>query len=180
MDTLIQIALIVLPAGAVLITTILFLRRQADIFRQFTERDLRNFQLELKKERQSYFLPHRAEAYQRVVLLMERITPNSLIMRVHNPAMPAKVIQSQLLDNIRNEFEHNIAQQLFISPKGWEMVKNSKEETIRIINLAGDQMDATAMSLDLCAKIMEIVAEIGETPTEITAKFLNRELQELF
>ena len=173
MEILAQIALIVLPAGAVLFTVVLFLRKQS-------EKDLRNMQIELKKERQSFFLPNRVEAYQRAVLLMERISPNSLVMRLHNPGFPAKVMQAELLKAIREEYDHNVAQQIFISPKAWEMVRNSKEETIKIINIAGGQMSDVSMALDLSAKIFEITAEVGKLPTEITIEFLKRELQELF
>ena len=173
MEILAQIALIVLPAGAVLFTVVLFLRKQS-------EKDLRNMQIELKKERQSFFLPNRVEAYQRAVLLMERISPNSLVMRLHNPGLPAKMMQSELLKAIREEYDHNVAQQIFISPKAWEMVRNSKEETIKIINIAGGQMSDVSLALDLSAKIFEITAEVGQLPTEITIEFLKRELQELF
>ena len=173
MEILAQIALIVLPAGAVLFTVVLFLRKQS-------EKDLRNMQIELKKERQSFFLPNRVEAYQRAVLLMERISPNSLVMRLHNPGFPAKMMQAELLKAIREEYDHNVAQQIFISPKAWEMVRNSKEETIKIINIAGGQMSDVSMALDLSAKIFEITAEVGQLPTEITIEFLKREMQELF
>jgi hypothetical protein len=173
MEILAQIALIVLPAGAVLFTVVLFLRKQS-------EKELRNMQIELKKERQSFFLPNRVEAYQRAVLLMARISPNSLVMRLHNPGLPAKMMQAELLKAIREEYDHNVAQQIFISPKAWEMVRNSKEETIKIINIAGGQMSDISMALDLSAKIVEITAEVGQLPTEITTEFLKRELQELF
>lgn len=173
MEILAQIALIVLPAGAVLFTVVLFLRKQS-------EKDLRNMQIELKKERQSFFLPNRVEAYQRAVLLMERISPNSLVMRLHNPGLPAKMMQAELLKAIREEYDHNVAQQIFISPKAWEMVRNSKEETIKIINIAGGQMLDVSMALDLSAKIFEVTAEVGQLPTEITIEFLKGELQELF
>jgi hypothetical protein len=173
MEILAQIALIVLPAGAVLFTVVLFLRKQS-------EKDLRSMQIELKKERQSFFLPNRVEAYQRAVLLMERISPNSLVMRLHNPGLPAKMMQAELLKAIREEYDHNVAQQIFISPKAWEMVRNSKEETIKIINIAGGQMSDVSMALDLSAKIFEVTAEVGQLPTEITIEFLKRELQELF
>ncbi len=172
-DALFQIALILLPAGAVLYTTVYLLRREND-------KEVRNMQIELKKQRQEFFLPNRVEAYQRAVLLMERIHPNSLVMRLHNPGLPAKAMQAELLKAIRDEYDHNVAQQLFISPQSWEMVKNSKEETIKIINIAGNQMQATSMGTDLAGKIFELVAEIGELPTEITVKVLKEELQRLF
>lgn len=173
METLFQIALIILPAGAVFATVYLFLKKQS-------EREIRHLQIELKKERQQYFLPNRVDAYQRAVLLMERISPNSLVMRLHNPGLPARMMQADLLKAIREEYDHNVAQQIFISPQAWEMVRNSKEETIKIINIAGGQMTATSMALDLSAKIFEITAEVGKLPTEITIEYLKKELQELF
>jgi hypothetical protein len=173
MDILLQIALILVPSGAVLLTTIFFLRREAS-------KDLVNMKAELKKQRQEYFLPSRVEAYQRAVLLMERIHPNSLVMRLHNPGLPAKALQAEFLKAIREEYDHNVAQQLFVSPQGWKMIKNSKEETVKIINIAGNQMLANSTGLDLSAKIFEIVAEVGQLPTEITVEYLKTEFQEMF
>ena len=173
MDIVLQLALIIFPAGAVLLTTIFFLRKEA-------AKDVQDMRAELKKQRQEYFLPSRVEAYQRAVLLMERIHPNSLVMRLHNPGLPAKALQADFLKAIREEYDHNVAQQLFISLQGWQMVKNSKEETIKIINIAGNQMLASSTGMDLSAKIFEIVAEVGQLPTEITVEYLKKELQELF
>jgi hypothetical protein len=173
MDIVLQLALIIFPAGAVLLTTIFFLRKEA-------AKDVQDMRAELKKQRQEYFLPSRVEAYQRAILLMERIHPNSLVMRLHNPGLPAKALQADFLKAIREEYDHNVAQQLFISLQGWQMVKNSKEETIKIINIAGNQMLATSTGMDLSAKIFEIVAEVGQLPTEITVEYLKKELQELF
>jgi hypothetical protein len=101
-------------------------------------------------------------------------------MRLHNPGMPAKALQADFLKAIREEYDHNVAQQLFISPQAWQMVKNSKEETIKIINIAGNQMQATSTGMELSAKIFELVAEIGQLPSEITVELLKKELQELF
>ena len=182
MDIILQLAITIIPAAAIFLTVLLFLKKQ-------NEREIRNsqsdslsgkLQADLKKERQKFFLPSRLEAYQRAVLLMERISPNSLVMRLHNPGLPAKALQADLLKAIREEYDHNVAQQLFISPAAWEMIRNSKDETTKIINLAGKQMHATAMGLDLSSKIFEICAEIGQLPTEITIDYLKKELQELF
>lgn len=172
-DLILHIALVVLPAGAVLLMAYFFLKKQAD-------KEVRHLQIEMKKERQTYFLPMRVDAYQRAVLLMERIHPGNLIMRLHNPGHPAKRMQSDLLQAIREEYDHNVSQQLFISPQAWEMVRNSKEETVKIINIAGNQMDAASTGTDLAGKIFEIIAEVGKLPTEITVDYLKRELQELF
>ncbi|MFT6500780.1 MAG: hypothetical protein ACJASQ_000890 [Crocinitomicaceae bacterium] len=170
---LFQIALIVVPAGAVLMTAIYFLRRES-------EKEIRSVQLELKKERQKFFLPNRVDAYQRAILLMERIHPNSLVMRHNNPGLPAAGLQVKLLESIREEYEHNLAQQMYISNPTWDMVKKSKDETMKIVNLAGQTMGPTSNGMDLMTKIFEIVGEVGVLPTEIAVDALKKELQGLF
>jgi hypothetical protein len=131
-------------------------------------------------ENQKFFLPHRVDAYQRIILFMERISPNSLVMRHFDAQQTAKSLQADLLGIIRNEFEHNIAQQIFISPQGWKMVKDSKEEIIKIINLASSQIEENGSALDLSSKIFEISATLEKLPTEITNEYLINELQKLF
>jgi hypothetical protein len=173
MKLFIFLGILLVTSAALVYVVYMFLKKQG-------EKDLIYVQAELKKQRQEYFLPTRLEAYQRAILLMERIHPNSLVMRLHNPALPARALQMEFIKSIREEFDHNVAQQLFISPQGWQMVKNSKEETIKIINIAGNQMLATSNGMDLSAKIFELVTEIGQLPTEITVEYLKTELQELF
>lgn len=168
-----QIALIVIPAGAVLMTAIYFLRRE-------TEKELRSMKMEIKKNRDEFFLPHRVEAYQRAILLMERIHPNSLVMRHHNPGLPAMAMQAKLMESIREEYEHNIAQQMFISKEAWDVVKKAKDETVKILNLAGNQMEPTSTAMDLASKVFELVGEIGTLPSEIAVDLLKQEVQGLF
>lgn len=173
MEIVLHLALIIIPAGAVIFTVWLFLKKQQ-------EKEVKHLQIELKKERQKFFLPNRVEAYQRSVLLMERISPLSIVMRLHNPGLPAKALQADLLKAIREEYDHNVAQQIFVSPQAWQMVRTTKEETVKIINLAGNQMGPAASGMEISAKIFEICAEIGTLPTDITIDYLKKELQELF
>jgi hypothetical protein len=173
MQVLLTVLVVLISSGGVILTAYYLLKRE-------TDREKLNLQIELKKSRQEYFLPNRVEAYQRSILYLERIHPNSLIMRVHNPGLPAKAMQAELLKTIREEYDHNVAQQLFVSPQGWKMLRDSKDETIKIINIAGNQMGDTSLSTDLATKIFELIGEIGQLPTEITVEYLKRELQELF
>jgi len=173
LQTILPIFLIAIPAGAVLAMAYFFLKKS-------NEKEIKSLQFQLKRDRQQHFLPMRVDAYQRAVLLMERIHPGNIVMRLHNPALPARMLQADILKAIREEYDHNVSQQLFISPQGWEMVRNSKEETIKIINIAGNQMQPTSTGTDLASKIFELVAEIGKLPTEITCEYLKKELQELF
>jgi hypothetical protein len=110
---------------------------------------------------------------------MERIHPNSLIMRTHNPSLNAKLFQVELVKSVRNEFEHNVTQQIFINPSTWGIMKSSKEEVIKLIHMAGSQMDEKATSIQLSGKIMEIVVQLDQFPTEIAVDALKKEFQEL-
>jgi hypothetical protein len=133
-----------------------------------------------KTEISKIIMPSRIDAYQRLVLFMERISPNSMVMRKFTNHKSAQQLQQDLLSTIRSEFEHNIAQQVFVSPQGWKMVKDSKEQIIQIINLAADKAGENATTIELSAKIFELSAEFEKLPTEITSEFLVAELQQLF
>ncbi len=170
---LISQALLILPSIAFMFVVILILKKQTSIAEMSNS-------ISLKKERQQHFLPLRVDSYQRMILFMERISPNSLIMRTFNNEKPAKIFQTELLETIRQEYEHNVAQQLFISPKSWKLIRESKEEIVKIINLAASQVDENATSLDFSSKIFEITSQLKNIPTEITNEILINELQSLF
>lgn len=123
-----------------------------------------------------HFFPMQVDAYQRMVLLLERIAPNNIIMRLNNPGLPARAFQQKLLENIRNEFEHNLAQQIFISPEAWMLVKNSKEEVVKIVNMAATKMTDTALAGDLSRAVFEITAQLERQPTDRAIEYLKAEL----
>jgi hypothetical protein len=173
MEYLIYIIVALIPASAVLLVVYIVLKKQG-------EKEIASLSMQIKRERKQFFLEPRVDACQRIVLLLERINPHSLVMRLHKTNQTAVLFQTELLNNIRSEFDHNVTQQIFISTPSWEMVKKSKEETIKIINIAAQQMDNDSSSSDLSAKIFEIISEIEELPTEITIKQLKGELQQLF
>jgi len=173
MELFILLGIFVVTSAALVYVVYLFLKKQG-------EKELIYLQGELKKQRQEYFLPTRLEAYQRAILLMERIHPNSLVMRLHNPGLPARALQMEFIKSIREEYDHNVAQQLFISPEGWQMIKNSKEDIIKLINASGEQMSPTSTGLDLSSKIFEMLAQLKQLPSEVTVEFLKKEFQQLF
>tara|TARA_B100000575_G_scaffold72412_1_gene56296 strand:+ start:1451 stop:1972 length:522 start_codon:yes stop_codon:yes gene_type:complete len=159
--------------GALVLIVFRFLKKQ-------TDKEVIKLRSELHKQRQEFFLPSRLDAYQRSVLLLERIHPNSLIMRAHNPKLNATLFQAELVKTVRSEFEHNLAQQIFITAGTWEIIRNSKDEVIKLIHMAGSQMNEKSTSTDLSEKIFEIIAQLEEFPTSIAVKIVKKEFQELF
>ncbi|MEY3084633.1 MAG: hypothetical protein RL037_813 [Bacteroidota bacterium] len=170
MDQLIIVVLIIALLSIVWIVQSFLKKAEA--------REIKYLQIELKKQRQEYFLPSRFEAYQRAILFLERIHPNSLVLRLNKPGLPARVFQTEILKSIRDEYDHNVVQQLFISSTAWDMMKKSREDVVRIINLAGDQMTDSSTSLDLSMKIFEVLAQLEHLTIDVSIDFIKKEFQE--
>lgn len=113
------------------------------------------------------YVPNRIQAYERAVLYLERIDPNNLIARVHRPGMSAKMLHGELLKSIREEYNHNMVQQIYISQSGWKQLKQAKEESAKIFNMAMQSMPEGASALELSTSIFEIVSKLEKLPSEI-------------
>lgn len=141
-------------------------------------------QLRLKAENvlnnQKFITPIRLQAYERMVLLMERISPQSLIMRTQRQNITNQELQSVLLKTIRSEFEHNMAHQLYISDKAWEMVRMAKEDCIKFINQTALQTKPEDNSLQLCKLILENTMDRDLDPTTKAINYLKEEIRTLF
>ena len=85
-----------------------------------------------------------------------------------------------LLDEIRNEYNHNVSQQVYMSEQVWGMVKNSKEDLTVMINEAASQMKDDSKSIDLSKKIFELVMEKKVDPIGHALSELKREIQQIF
>jgi hypothetical protein len=131
-------------------------------------------------EEQKIILPLRLQAYERIVLYLERITPNNLIMRLNRPEMNAIQLQSILVKTIREEFEYNLSQQLYISSKAWELVKNAKEETIILINQAYSKLPETAPAADLVRMLFEQFLGKDKLSVDHAIDEVKKEIQKSF
>lgn len=161
----------ILPAVIVFITSWLILKaffRQENIKRQ----------LQHMEEKHRVTLPLRLQAYERIVLFLERISPGNLVMRVHKPNISLKHFQQQLIQNIRDEWDHNLSQQLYISHEAWEKVKGAKEEMLRQINTSAAKLQQDATSTDLSKKILEL--SIEKSATRKALDFVKNEASKLF
>ncbi len=134
--------------------------------------------MELRTGNQRLVTPIRLQAYERMTLLLERISPESLIMRLQHPAMTAKQLQSDMLSAIRSEFDHNLSQQIYISTNAWEVIKNTRENIVKIINTAGDRLKPEASALDFSRVIFEMLMTFEKKPTSVALDFLKSEVKQ--
>ena len=130
-------------------------------------------------EKQKHLFPLKLQAYERIVLFMERIEPSSLVMRTKTNEMTSAQLHGALLHNIREEYEHNVAQQIYISENAWNLVKQAKEETIRIVNMAANSMEATATANELTRDIFEKMMVLPQSPSQIALDYVKQEIKEI-
>lgn len=133
----------------------------------------------LIQQKQAFLLPLKAEAFQRVILYLERIHPSALSFRLIQPNMNALLLQSLMLKSVREEFDHNVAQQMYLSAESWSKIKNAKEETVQLINVAASQMKPDSTANDFATALVSITAEINPLPSEIALEYLKKEWRNL-
>ena len=150
------------------------------VIKSFLENDNKKRILEIKLANQKTITPLRLQAYERVVLFLERINPNSLILRISRTDFNAFQLQSNLIKTIREEFEHNLSQQLYISPQAWEMVKKSKEDIIKSINTAAANVNDDANANELAKKIIEMNVKNNKTIISPALEFIKKEVSQIY
>ena len=120
--------------------------------------------------------PIKLQAYERIVLFLERISLESLLVRVSTSGMNAGQLQSALLSAIRSEFEHNLSQQIYMSPQAWEVVKNARSNIIKLINSESEKINPEAQGIELSKQLLSKVMELEKEPTRVAIDFLKSEV----
>lgn len=168
MDQFFEILKLILPAGIVFLTTYYLVKN-------FLDQDKGKKVMDLKLANQAVLTPLRLQAYERMVLFLERINPSSMVMKT-NKAVSAPILQAELLKTIRNEFEHNLSQQIYMSNKAWEAVIQAKEETIKIINVSASKVGPNANGMELAQIIVTISSQLTELPAKAAVEFIKKEI----
>ena len=103
--------------------------------------ELRNGKkMELKVQALKIIMPLKVQAYERFLLYLERVQLPQLVKRVYMPGMEKGTFHLQMIQNVREEFEHNLAQQLYVANSTWTAVVNAKEELVNQINETFEQL----------------------------------------
>jgi len=173
MEQFLEILKYILPALVVLATAYLLIER-------FLENDRNRADMAFKRESQGLTTPVRLQAYERLVLFLERISPANLVTRTHKSGMSAKLLQAELLKAIRTEYEHNLSQQIYVSPGAWELIKNAKEETIKLVNTAAINVSDEASGVDLGSLMLEVTMKMDKFPTNVALDYLKQEARQIF
>jgi hypothetical protein len=173
MDALIEFGKIIIPAALVLYAIFLTVR-------SFLTKEIELKKLEVRTRSIETILPARLQAYERMTLFLERIAPQNLLIRLNNPGFSARDFQKILLDEIRNEYNHNVSQQVYMSEEVWNQIRNAKEDLIIVINDSASQLPPEANSIDLSKKIFEAVMNKNVDLITHALSELRKEIQQTF
>ncbi len=173
MNIILQISQIVLPALAVLLVSYFLVKK-------FLDHQTEQQRLDLKLKMQESVTPIRLQAYERLILLLERMQPAGILMRSNRPGMSAMELQAAMLQQIRDEFEHNLSQQLYISLQAWEKVRNAREEMISMINTAATKVQPDVPAAEFAQQWLAQSLETDKLPIQDALDFLKNEVRQSF
>lgn len=172
-SAIIEFIKILLPAAAVLYAMYLTVK-------SFLNKEIAERMADLKVKGVETTLPIRLQAYERLSLLLERITPNNLILRLNDSNYSAKEFQQVLTMSVREEYNHNLSQQIYVGDQVWQMTKQAVEDVIATVNQAADALHPEARSLDLAKKALEVQAQKEVNPIEQALYEVKKEVRGLF
>ncbi|MCG2419569.1 hypothetical protein K8089_11090 [Aequorivita sp. F47161] len=132
----------------------------------------------IQKEAQKQVLPLRLQAYERITLFLERVDPKKLLIRVKPFSDSKDDYEKLLVKNIEQEYDHNLTQQIYITPECWNLVNAAKNATIHIIRQAAmneKNGDVVKMREWLLQHFMEEIS-----PSQKAMAYVKKEVSELF
>jgi hypothetical protein len=136
--------------------------------------------LEFKKSIANHTLPLRLQAYERIVLFIERINPENLLIRLNATGYSAAELQSIIITEVRSEYQHNITQQIYVTSRAWGIAKRVKDDTLNLVSGAIKSLPENATGLDLSRSILITLSQLENNPYEIGAELIRKDLEDLF
>ncbi len=150
------------------------------LVKPYLDRDEKLQMLEFKKAIHNQTLPLRLQGYERLVLFIERVNPANMLIRLNASSYTAQELHSIIVDEIRNEYQHNITQQIYVSGRAWVVVKRVKDDTLAIVNNAFKMLPSIATGFELSKTILTYLSTLEDNPYDIGAGLLRKDLEGLF
>jgi hypothetical protein len=169
-----EIVKMILPALLVLLMAYLFFQRMKSMPNAAVTTNTDNV------ERMKLVLPLKISAYERLIVMLERITPNSLVMRCNRGQINAGQLQLELLKSIREEFEHNVGLQMYVSSRAWQAVVAARQETSQMVKVAATKINLESPSISLSQEIFILEEKVSNSAIDIAKKMLKLEIAASF
>ena len=173
MENITQLLTMLLPAIIAMVA--MYMTVKALISKEFEKKEL-----DLKAKNAEITLPIRLQAYERMALFLERIAPANLIVRVNDPSFNVSDLHQRLVFEIREEYNHNMSQQVYMSDKAWELTKTAMDQITQIINISAEATPAEAPGIELAKVVVMQMQSLEQDPIPLAQLFIKEELKKLF
>jgi len=173
MEMFMEMLKYILPALVVFLTAYLTLRT-------LVRNDQKRREREIVMKNKQLVTPVRLQAYERLTLFLERISPENLVMRFSKENLTVSQLQNQMLKTIRSEFDHNVSQQIYISPRAWEVVKSARENTVKLINTTAQSFKPDEPAIKLSRALLEKIMEQDRSPSRVALDYIKGEAGTFF
>ncbi len=146
----------------------------------YTMRSMRESQAQQARvhealEARKISLPIRLQAIERLALLLERIGPEALMLRIPTEGMTVQQYEARLLDTVREEFNHNLSQQVYIHDATWQEIRQAKGNVSQFITLCAEKTHAEAPANELNKTMLMVLRELSAHPTAQALAMLRAE-----
>jgi hypothetical protein len=133
------------------------------MFRRWLKHREREWAFVMRQDNNKSLAPLRISAYERIIVMLERITPQSMVMRHNMNSSSAALLQMELIRALREEFEHNVSLQMYVSMECWEKVKRAREETAELIKVAFTRVRPEASAMEFSREILKLEATVSNS-----------------
>lgn len=118
--------------------------------------------LRMKAEALKITLPVRLQAFERLILLCDRMAMQNLLLRIRSANMTVGELKAALMIAIAQEFDHNTSQQLYVSEMLWQIISLAKSDTIGLVMKAAEGLDNDAPDEKLINNIFGFLDQLGD------------------
>ncbi len=150
------------------------------IIRLFLKNERENRRLNTIVEDRKIALPLKFQAYERLAMFLERITPENLLTRINKPGINARELQQLCIVNIKKEFEHNLSQQVYVSIETWLHIKSAKNKIEKLINEVSSNLTPKDNGMTFSTELLSTYLKSPEDPVESAKRILIKEANILY
>ncbi len=167
METILEILKFTIP-GLIVFAAVYFIQRQ---------QIQKDYQMKILEDRGKYSkdaIPLKLQAYERLILFCDRITVHNLLLRLKTRGMSVSELKTAMVISIQKEYEHNLAQQLYVSNKLWDIITLTKNDSIALIANTAESMNNSSAD-EFSRALMTKLGTMKKIPTDLAVKAIKEE-----
>jgi hypothetical protein len=149
-----------------------------NFFKEYTKNEEARRRYLLSKENQKNAMPLRLQAYERMTLFLERISLANLLTRITPISTDKMDYANFVIAQIDQEFEHNLAQQIYMTDECWTIITTAKNATIQLIRKA-TSIESVTNADELRETLLSNLLE-KQTPSNAALAFIKKEVSKMW